>query len=143
MPPAELPNPLQAKWYYQPATGFVFDYNPYLLPPPLTVGPLKVQGPFNSKEEAYAFYEREKGKHPDWKDPKNISPDIPGPSIPDVAGGVEALYRVLTSKNLWIRVAEFSVGILLLAIGANALLRQASGVNVGRIATKVVTKGAV
>jgi hypothetical protein len=53
-------------------------------------------------------------------------------------GGLNALF----SKNLWIRVAEFAIGGILLAVGANALMKQATGVDVARTGMKVAKTGA-
>lgn len=52
-------------------------------------------------------------------------------SIPNPISGVTNFLNVLASKNLWIRVGEFLVGGILLAVGANAILKQ-SGVDVSK-----------
>lgn len=72
-----------------------------------------------------------------------IPPSAPGAAdIPKGLGkpftGNFAPFNVLFDKNLWIRLAEFAVGALLLGIGANALVKSATGVDVAGTGRKVV-----
>jgi len=53
--------------------------------------------------------------------------------------GINAIgdfFSRLTSAHTWIRIGEFIVGAALLAIGLNALLKQTTGVDVGKSAVK-------
>lgn len=63
---------------------------------------------------------------------------ITGPSVPSVPNplsGVEAFLSDLENKSLWIRVAEFTVGGLLLAIGTYGVVKGVSGSNKSPIKT--------
>ncbi len=57
----------------------------------------------------------------------NDSKEVIPPHIPSLGqgifGSVTDFLNTLGQKNTWTRVAEFAIGALLLAIGANALLK--------------------
>jgi hypothetical protein len=72
----------------------------------------------------------------------NDSKEVIAPSLPSLPNpvapiqGVLDFLKLLTEKNTWIRVAEFLVGGILLVVGANALLKQSGGPDVGKAVPK-------
>lgn len=59
------------------------------------------------------------------QDPGEAIPSsaIPGPNI----GSALDFLRLLTNPHTWVRVGEFAIGAILLAVGANAMLKQGMG----------------
>jgi hypothetical protein len=77
-----------------------------------------------------------------------IDPSIipPIPKVPKGFSSVTDFLNTLASPNLWVRIAEFVVGAILLTVGANALIKQSTGVNVagaGRKVAKTAGKAAM
>lgn len=73
----------------------------------------------------------------------NDSKEVIPPSIPNLnplskLGNVTDFLNTLVQPNTWVRVAEFAIGALLLAIGVNALLKSGTGVDVAKKTTKVM-----
>jgi hypothetical protein len=54
------------------------------------------------------------------------------PTIPGVSSVVDFL-KLLANRNTWIRVGEFTIGAILLAVGVNAMLKQGLGANAPQI----------
>lgn len=77
--------------------------------------------------------------------PQVIDPSIvpPTPGIPKGFSSVTDFLNTLASSNLWLRLAEFVIGGILLAVGANALIKQSSGVDVVRTGRSIATKAAM
>lgn len=62
-------------------------------------------------------------------------------NVPGISSVTDFL-KLLTSGNLWIRVGEFAVGAILIAVGVNGMLKQQYGsrapqVRVGAVANKL------
>ena len=87
-------------------------------------------GPFGSQAEAQAF----KTAHP------SVVAQIQG-TISGVESNVVSP-AVNVAVKLTIRLAEAAVGIVLLAVAANAILKQTTGVDVARTARRAATKTA-
>lgn len=100
---------------------------------PKSVDPTKVSvfpvGDTRTKEVAniVTLYLQSIGTIPQQpsQDPGEAIPSsaIPGPNI----GSALDFLRLLTNPHTWVRVAEFGIGAILLAVGANAMLRQGMG----------------
>lgn len=67
---------------------------------PFPVGSTEVSGPYATKAEAQAAA-------------KKTGTGIPLPHIPNPLSGVEAIFQA----NIWIRVAEVVLGLVLVAVG--------------------------
>lgn len=71
---------------------------------------------------------------------RNDSKEVVPPKLPELKvpglGSVTDFLNTLVQPNTWIRVAEFAIGALLVAIGVNALLKQGTGVDVAGTAKK-------
>lgn len=52
--------------------------------------------------------------------------------------GILGFLGRLTEAHTWVRVAEFVVGAILVAVGLNALLKQSTGIDVAKAVPKVV-----
>jgi hypothetical protein len=137
-------------WYYNSHTGAV-----QILPKPQGEALLHLgigwHGPFDTKDEALAYYERNAPNNPGWKAPTgwkgNISNalDTAGDAasavtepISDFTTGIAA--AINTAIKLVPRVLEATLGIVLLAIAANVILKQATGVDVAGSAARAGTK---
>lgn len=93
-------------------------------------------GPFATQAQAQAFG----STHPSLTDQAKAAVQAP---IQDLTGAVTA--AVNTAVKLWVRVAEAAVGIVLLAIAANAIVKQTTGVDAAGAAAragKTAGKGA-
>jgi hypothetical protein len=140
-------------WFYNDKNGVVIQL------PGVTITALLAihrgwHGAFQTKQQAIDYYNRNKAAHPNWHPPQDqegaITEALPGNvdpfgAVTDAASGIKTALGIFTNKNLWIRIAEFAVGAILLAIGANALISQSTGVNPAgtgaRIGKTVATKG--
>ena len=134
-------------WYYNSHTGAV-----QMLPKPQGEALLHLgigwHGPFNEKQDALDYYERNAPNNPGWKAPTgwkgNLSNAIEGATdavtapISDVTTGIAA--AINTAVKLVPRVLEAALGIVLLAIAANVILKQATGVDVAGTAARAGTK---
>jgi hypothetical protein len=90
-------------------------------------------GPFNTRDEAVAA----QTAHPSALDEAKATAQK---AIPDVAGAITQATN--TAVKLGMRLAEAAVGIVLLAIAANAILKQTTGVDVAKTAAKAGKKAA-
>jgi len=76
-------------------------------------------GPFNSKEEALAFYNNGKAANPGWKAPAGIFDTIPN-AIDSAGDKAAAITDPLGRLNLggwFIRIGEILLGIVLIGVG--------------------------
>jgi hypothetical protein len=93
-------------------------------------------GPYNTQAEAETF----KTANPSVVDQAKTAADTASKVIPDVAGSLTQFGNTLV--KLSIRFAEAAVGIVLLAIAANAILKQTTGVDVAKTTAKAGKKAA-
>lgn len=108
-------------WLYNSRTGAVMNFPKGYGYIELKAG-LGWHGPFESKEEALAFYERNKAKNPGWKAPTGVAgnlanlPDAVGSQSSAAVGGALGL----TDEEIrsWlIRISEIMLGIVLVGVG--------------------------
>lgn len=76
-----------------------------------------IAGPFASKADAQA-----------WQTSANTAGNSPGSAIGGAAdaaglGGISGFLSRLASANTWVRVGEVVIGLILLGIGLNAMLK--------------------
>jgi hypothetical protein len=91
----------------------------------------------NEIEENYVLATTGKGTVQPHEDPGEATPGI-GP-IPNPLSSIVDFLRLLANPHTWIRVGEFAIGAILLAVGTNAALKQGLGSNAPQI--KPPTKG--
>lgn len=79
-------------------------------------------GPFNSKQEAIDYYNRNKDKNPGWKAPTDSTVTAIGNTL-GVGGLGSTLDKLgnLDIGNLLLRVGEIVLGIVLIAVGVAKL----------------------
>jgi len=53
--------------------------------------------------------------------------------LPNPLAGIAAFLSTLTNPHLWVRVGEFAIGGILLAVGVNAMLKQGLGADAPQI----------
>jgi len=122
-------------WYYNSRTGAVTDQPTLVMD---GVGSLGIgwHGPFDTQTDALYFYTSNAAANPGWKAPAGLAgnlENIVSPVVAPVAGAVSTtlgavdavpkFLSMLTSGNLWLRIAEGAAGLILLAIGVNALFK--------------------
>lgn len=56
-----------------------------------------------------------------------------GQDVQNPIVSLEQFLTLLTSKNLWLRVAEFSIGTLVLVVGLNAILRPGRPISIPKV----------
>lgn len=66
-------------------------------------------------------------------DPGAVTPGVGPVSIPNPIHTVEQFISAITNPNLWLRVAEFGVGSILLAVGLNAVLRPGKSLPIPKV----------
>lgn len=138
-------------WYYELATGDIFERTGFLkwetdreidrekLVAAIPGGfPQHVFGPFATRDEAQAF----KSTHPSVVDQakagvKAAENAVQQP-VHDVTSAIAAVGNQLVKLGL--RLVEAAVGIVLLAIAANAIIKQATGVDVAGAAVRAGKK---
>ncbi len=145
-------------WAYNSNTGAVGPFPTITLEGLLRLG-IGWHGPFDTKQDALNYYERNKAANPGWKAPTT---DV-GTSISNAQDTAkqrgQSLINDATSAwtaaintivKLVPRVLEAAVGIVLLAVAANAILKQTTGVDIAgaavrgtRRAVRVTPAGAV
>jgi len=117
-------------WYYNSVSGSVI-FQPPLLGLPQGLLP-DWSGPFASQQDAIAFGEQQaregKGSAPTGL-AGNVANTVTSGvnnAAKDAASGLSStVLGPLFQANLWLRIGEFTVGVVLLAIGINALFKNA------------------
>lgn len=119
-------------WNYNHVTGAVIE-----LPSPqsavMRAMGLGWHGPFNTKEEAVAFYTANKDAHPEWKAPTGVAGTIQNAITTggDIATG-KAFTDQLGQLNLggwFLRIGEILLGIVLIGVGIAKLTGAANAVS--------------
>ncbi len=135
------------KWFYNSRTGLVQEL-------PVPVGDVELHlglgwhGPFDTQQKAIDFYNAGKAANPGWQAPTDNFGQLLGNAtsavtkpITDVTSGIAAFTN--TVVKLVPRILEAAVGIVLLAIAANVILKQTTGVDVVGTGVKVGKKAAM
>jgi len=134
-------------WYYRLDTGEVFEATGLLkwstdreIGLEKLAGTRIIYGPWGARAEADTFA----AAHPSFlshiqDQARNLQNQVQQ-AIPDIPGAITAATN--TAVKLSIRFAEAAVGIVLLAIAANAILKQATGVDVAGTAVRTGKKAA-
>lgn len=141
-----MPGPFTTEWFYNNVSGAVISE-------PAIFGFAQPHfpdwhGPFPSKQAALDFYAANRSAHPGWKAPAGFGANVTN----TVGAGAQNAIKDLTkgygliwpgAGHFMLRVGEFLVGGVLLAIGLNALLKSTtghSGVDMGKTGVKVASK---
>ncbi len=133
---------MACSWYYSQPTGDVsqlcgwekwsMDREIQLQQAAAKAGvPQNMFGPFATQAQA----EQAKQQNPSW--PDQAAKTVQGP-VTDVTSAITAFANQV--YKLTIRLAEAAVGIVLLAIAANVILKQTTGVDVARTTVRGVKK---
>lgn len=106
-------------WYYNSRNGWVTQLPLNLATIELHIG-VGWHGPFNSKQEAFDYYNRNASKNPGWKAPTTKAGEVLS-NAPDAAtASVEAATTPFKGLNLetWVlRIGELVLGIVLIGVG--------------------------
>lgn len=128
------------KWYYNSHTGAVEQ-----LPEAVGWGELHSglgwHGPFDTKQAALDFYAQGAAANPGWKAPTGVVGNIAnGAGV--VTGPITGAAGAVTDTvvKLTVRTIEAAVGIVLLAIAANVILKQLTGVDVARTTVRAARR---
>jgi hypothetical protein len=139
-----MPFPL-SKWYYNSHTGAVEEL-------PEAIGFVELHsglgwhGPFDTKQAALDFYNTNKAANPGWAAPTGIGGNLANAGaavvapITDVTGAITGATNTIV--KLVPRVLEAAAGIVLLAIAANVILKQVTGVDVAGSAVRATRRSA-
>lgn len=137
--------PSLLEWIYNSRTGEVIEV-------PIAVAEVELHsglgwhGPFDSQQAANAYYSANAAANPGWKAPTGF-----GGVLNNAAGAVTAPITDVTSAitgavntvvKLVPRILEAAAGIVLLAIAANVILKQLTGVDVAGTAVRTGKKAA-
>jgi len=82
-----------------------------------------LDGPFATRAQAVAAETKERKKP---IPPSGLPPGIPNPL--HALGSVEQFLTLLANRNLWFRVAEVTIGGVLIAAGVSAIVKDVSPV---------------
>lgn len=107
---------LPTAWAWQIANGWKFD-----TPPPSNLAALPDDQLINQYGMAYAAIQIHDTSGITLNPITAVQQS--GLSVPNPIHSLEDFLNLLSNKNLWIRVAEFGIGGILLAVGVNAVLR--------------------
>lgn len=107
-------------WSYNHLTGAVVN-----LPSPQSAVMRAIapgwHGPYNTKEEALAFYQASKAAHPDWKTPTGILGNIGNAAVAGgdlvTGGGVTEILGGVNLAAWFLRIGEVLLGLVLIAVG--------------------------
>src|SRR6185369_12043499 len=113
---------------YNSRTGFLVE-----MPSPAAYLQLKSglgwHGPFKSKDDAIAYYNKNKGSNPGWQEPSTSIGDAIGNTGKGINDSADAAVKGvglggLTNENItswFIRIGEVILGIVLLGVGVAKL----------------------
>lgn len=110
------------KFYYNSDTGFL-DFLPEIQGDILLHTGLGWHGPFNSKDDALAYYKRNQAANPGWKAPAGISqvignaPDAANQVISNAENGVLGTFKGINLETWVLRIGELVLGIVLIGVG--------------------------
>lgn len=112
------------KWYYNDDSGRIGNEEEWIMWPQLKAG-LGWHGPFNTKDETIAYYQRMKPTHADWAEPTE---DL-GKATGNLAGGAATETAdflgfgggQINAQNWFIRIGEILLGIVLIGVGVAKL----------------------
>jgi hypothetical protein len=134
------------KWYYNSRLGSVVELD-------MGTGWVYLHsgtgwhGPFDTHQAAIDYYTANQAANPGWKAPTGLGGNISNAvgainnPVSDVTGAIAAATNTIV--KLAMRVLEAAVGIVLLAIAANVILKQTTGVDVAGTAKRAGKKAAV
>lgn len=131
-------------WIYNDNTGTVLVGDPLTMTAILKTGNAW-HGLFHSTDEITRFYNDNKAAHPGWKAPTGNPIDQAGNAVD--AAGQKVNQVVDSATSAWTaaintivklvpRVLEAAVGVVLLGIAGNVLLKQLTGVDVAGAAVR-------
>lgn len=107
------------KWYYNSWTGAVTESLQAWADVSLLKTGTGWHGPFNTREDALAFYEANKADNPGWRAPTgvigNIENAITAPTA--IAGEAVSSPFVKNANVLFLRIGEIVLGLILIGVG--------------------------
>jgi hypothetical protein len=135
------------EWIYNSRTGAVDQVQTPQAEVLLRLG-IGWHGPFGSKQEALDYYTRNAPHNPGWKAPTGIAGNLGNAGAAVAEPAREAINSatsawtaaINTAVKLVPRILEATVGIVLLAVAANAILKSATGVDVAGTAARGVKR---
>jgi len=136
-------------WLYNSNTGTIMVGDPVTMSIILKTGNAW-HGIFHNRDDVTAYYNANKAAHPQWKAPTSNIIDQAGNTIDTAQAKAQQVVDSATSAwtaaintavKLVPRVLEAAVGIVLLAIAANAILKQTTGVDVAGAAVRGARRG--
>lgn len=130
-----MPAPRILEWIYNSRSGAVNELPWAVAELELRAG-LDWHGPFNSKQEALDYYARNKDAHTDWHAPSGWTeqltqaPSTVGSKAVDTANTIKKdVLGGLDLNQLFLRIGEALLGIVLIAVGIAKLTGTANVVS--------------